>query len=82
MLKFTGLALRRGTTLLFESVSFTVHSGQKVGVTGANGTGKSSLFSLIQGDLSSDQGEFSKPAEWVIAIVEQETRLSQQAAVE
>ena len=82
MLKFTGLALRRGTTLLFESVSFTVHSGQKVGVTGANGTGKSSLFSLIQGDLSSDQGEFSKPADWVIAIVEQETRVSQQAAVE
>ena len=82
MLKFSGLALRRGTTLLFESVSFTVHSGQKVGVTGANGTGKSSLFSLIQGDLSSDQGEFSKPADWVIAIVEQETRVSQQAAVE
>ncbi|TDJ28285.1 MAG: ATP-binding cassette domain-containing protein [Gammaproteobacteria bacterium] len=82
MLKFSGLALRRGTTLLFESVSFTVHSGQKVGVTGANGTGKSSLFSLIQGNLSSDQGEFSKPADWVIAIVEQETRLNQQAAVE
>jgi ATP-binding cassette subfamily F protein 3 len=51
-------------------------------VTGANGIGKSSLFGLIQGELSSDQGDFSKPADWVIAIVEQETRLSQQAAIE
>lgn len=82
MLKFSNLALRRGTTLLFERVSFTVHAGQKVGVTGANGIGKSSLFGLIQGELSSDQGDFSKPADWVIAIVEQETRLSQQAAIE
>ena len=82
MLKFSNLALRRGTTLLFERVSFTVHAGQKVGVTGANGIGKSSLFGLIQGELSSDQGDFSKPADWVIAIVEQEARLSQQAAIE
>ncbi|MCH7881215.1 MAG: ATP-binding cassette domain-containing protein [Proteobacteria bacterium] len=82
MLKFSNLALRRGTSLLFERVSFTVHAGQKVGVTGANGTGKTSLFGLIQGELSSDQGDFSKPAGWVIAIVEQETRLSQQAAIE
>ncbi len=82
MLKFFELALRRGTTLLFERVSFTVHAGQKVGVTGANGTGKTSLFGLIQGELSSDQGGFSKPADWVIAIVEQETRLSRQVAIE
>lgn len=82
MLKFTNLALRRGANLLFQQVSFTVHAGQKVGLTGANGIGKSSLFGLIQGELSSDLGDFSKPADWVIAVVEQETRLSNQAAID
>jgi len=81
MLKFTDLALRRGAQLLFESVSFTVHPGQKAGLTGANGTGKSSLFSLIRGELSADQGDFSKPAHWQIAEVAQETELSAQSAV-
>ncbi len=82
MLKFADLALRRGASLLFEGVTFTVHTGQKVGLTGANGSGKSSLFSLIRGDLSADQGDFSKPAGWRIAEVVQETQLSQQVAVE
>ncbi|MCP4493562.1 MAG: ATP-binding cassette domain-containing protein [Gammaproteobacteria bacterium] len=82
MLKFTDLALRRGASLLFEAVTFTVYTGQKVGLTGANGSGKSSLFSLIRGDLASDHGDFSKPAGWHIAEVMQETELSQQAAVE
>lgn len=82
MLKFTDLAIRRGPNLLFENVSFTVHPGQKFGLTGANGTGKSSLFALILKTLSSDQGDFSIPADWEIAQVAQETQLSDQAAVE
>ena len=82
MLKFTDLALRRGAQLLFEAVSFTIHTGQKVGLTGANGSGKSSLFSLIRGDLSADSGDFSKPAHWQIAEVAQETLLTQQKAVD
>ncbi|MDH5354589.1 MAG: ATP-binding cassette domain-containing protein [Gammaproteobacteria bacterium] len=82
MLKFTDLALRRGATLLFEEVTFTVHPGQKVGLTGANGSGKSSLFSLIRGSLSADQGDFSRPAQWEIAEVAQETQLTRQSAVD
>jgi ATP-binding cassette subfamily F protein 3 len=81
MLKFSNLALRRGPTLLFEGVSFAVHSGQKIGLTGANGTGKSSLFCLILNELSADQGEFSMPDDWVIAHVAQQTHLTQQAAI-
>ena len=69
MLKFTDLALRRGASLLFEGVSFSIYAGQKVGLTGANGSGKSSLFSLIRGELSADSGNFSKPAHWQIAEV-------------
>jgi len=82
MLKFTDLAIRRGPNLLFENVSFTVHPGQKFGLTGANGTGKSSLFALVLKNLSSDQGDFSIPSDWEIAQVAQETHLTDQAAVE
>ena len=82
MLKFTDLAIRRGPNLLFENVSFTVHPGQKLGLTGANGTGKSSLFALVLKNLSSDQGDFSIPSDWEIAQVAQETHLTDQAAVE
>ncbi len=82
MLKFTDLALRRGASLLFQDVGFTIHAGQKVGLTGANGSGKSSLFSLIRGDLSADSGDFSKPSHWQIAEVAQETQLTRQKAID
>ena len=82
MLKFTDLAIRRGPNLLFENVSFTVHPGQKFGLTGANGTGKSSLFALILKNLSSDQGDLSLPSDWEIAQVAQETHLTEQAAIQ
>ena len=81
MLKFTNLALRRGPTLLFEGVSFSIHPGQKIGLTGGNGAGKSSLFSLILKEMSTDQGEFTMPDDWVTAHVAQETALSAQAAI-
>ena len=81
MLKFTNLALRRGATLLFEGVTFSVHPGQKIGLTGGNGAGKSSLFSLILKEVSSDQGDFSMPDDWVTAHVAQETQLTRQAAI-
>jgi ATP-binding cassette subfamily F protein 3 len=73
MLTFTDLSLRRGARLLFEHVTFTVHSGQKVGLTGANGCGKSSLFALLRGELHADGGDVSLPPGLVIAHVAQET---------
>ncbi len=82
MLSFSDLALRRSTTLLFENASFKIYSGQKLGITGANGCGKSSLFALIRGELSPDEGNFSLPSDWAVASVEQETRLSEQLALE
>lgn len=73
MLKFTQLTLRRGKRILFEDVNLIIHPGWKNGITGANGTGKTSLFSLILGELHHDTGEFSLPSDWVIAHVAQET---------
>jgi ATP-binding cassette subfamily F protein 3 len=73
MLKLTDLTLRRGGRVLFQGVNLTLYAGQKIGVTGANGTGKSSLFSLIRGELHADTGDFSLPPGTVIAHVAQET---------
>ena len=82
MLAFKDLALRRASTLLFEEASFQVYRGQKLGITGANGSGKSSLFALIRGELGADRGDFRLPADWAVASVEQETRLCDRVALD
>jgi ATP-binding cassette, subfamily F, member 3 len=82
MLKLTTLSLRRGQRLLFSDASLTIHHGEKVGVTGANGCGKSSLFALIRGELHADTGELRLPANRVIAHVAQEMPATQQSALD
>ena len=72
MLTITNLSLRRGPRLLFEHASFTIYAGNKVGITGANGCGKSSLFSLIRGELHADSGDLKFPRNSIIAHVAQE----------
>ncbi len=82
MLKFDSLALRRGTKILFENASFTLHRGWKVGITGGNGCGKSSLFGLIRGELHADCGNYSSPPKMIIASVAQETPALPQPAID
>jgi len=82
MLNFKAVALRRGQRLLFKEASFTIHSGEKVGITGANGAGKSSLFGLILGGIQVDAGEISMPPNLDIAHVAQETPASDQMALD
>ena len=82
MLRFNELSLRRGTRLLFERASLQIHPGQKVGITGANGTGKSSLFALIRDELHADTGDCHHPGDWVIAHVAQEMPADNRAAIE
>ena len=82
MLQAINLGIRRGTKLLFENTSFQIHPGQKVGLTGANGTGKSSLYALILNQLHADTGDCLHPTHWVIAHVAQELIQSKQAAIE
>lgn len=73
MIQLTKLSLRRGHKLLFSDASVSIHPGHKVGLTGANGTGKSSLFALLMDRLQADLGECSVPKHWQIAHVKQET---------
>jgi ATP-binding cassette subfamily F protein 3 len=82
MLQLTDVALRRGPRLLFEHASAQIHPGQKVGVTGANGTGKTSLLRLILGELAPDAGECRLPPDWVIAHVDQATPSDTRPAIE
>jgi len=73
MIKFSQVSLRRGSKLLFEAANLIIHPGQRVGLTGANGTGKSSLFALLRDELHADMGDVSMPDVWVTAHVAQET---------
>ncbi len=82
MIVFKELALRRGPRLLFEGASFQIHPGQKVGLTGANGCGKSSLFALLRGELAPDGGELELPRQWVVAHVAQETPAVSRSAID
>ena len=79
MLSARDLTLRRGPQPLFEQVNFTVFRGNKVGITGANGAGKSSLFAAIRGELAPDRGDIDLPAALKIAHVEQEIAASSSA---
>ena len=82
MLQFNDVSLRRGHRLLFEHAGFRVYPGQKVGITGANGCGKSSLFALITGQLQADSGDCLYPRDWVVAHVAQEMPAQDRMAIE
>jgi ATP-binding cassette subfamily F protein 3 len=82
MIKFSHLALRRGVRVLFEKVCCTIHQGNKVGITGANGCGKSSLFALILNQLQSDAGGIELPTDIALAHVAQESAAEEKPAIE
>ena len=82
MIRFRNLALARGAKRLFEGASLQIHPGWRVGLTGANGSGKSSLFALLRGELHAEQGDCEVPERWRIASVDQETPPLGDAAIE
>ena len=82
MLRISNLTLSRGVRRLLEGTSLTVHAGHKVGLVGANGGGKSSLFAAIRHELLPDAGSIDLPASWTIAHVAQETPPVDRSAIE
>ncbi len=82
MLALTNIALRRGPKVLFEHASFQVHAGQRVGVIGPNGCGKSSLFAMFLGELEPDDGELALDPRYEIAHVAQESPSGSGSAVD
>ncbi|HUR87713.1 MAG TPA: ATP-binding cassette domain-containing protein [Ramlibacter sp.] len=71
MITLKNLILRRAAKVLLDRVSLVINPGEKVGLVGRNGAGKSSLFRLVDGSLHEDSGDFSMPPQWRIAQVEQ-----------
>jgi ATP-binding cassette subfamily F protein 3 len=76
------LTLARGARHLIEEANLQVHDGWRVGLVGANGTGKSSLFALLRGELHAEAGDCEVPGHWRIASVSQETPALDQPAID
>jgi ATP-binding cassette subfamily F protein 3 len=73
MIQFRQLSLARGARRLIAGADLQIHAGWRVGLTGANGSGKSSLFALLRGELQPELGDCTLPPSWRIASVAQET---------
>ncbi len=82
MITANNLGLDRGTKNLISGSSFTIHPNHKVGLVGANGCGKSSLFAALLGELQPDTGDLSMPSSWSIATVKQDTPALEQSALD
>ena len=82
MLALTNIALRRGRKVLIEQASLQIHAGQRMGVIGANGCGKSSMFAMLLGELEADDGELALDPKDVIAHVAQESPHGSGSAVD
>ena len=82
MIRIDQLTLQRGPLRLLEDASLTVHPGHKLGLIGANGAGKSSLFALLRGQLQADAGHCDLPADWRIAHMKQEVDTLERSAID
>ncbi|GAB6404576.1 ATP-binding cassette domain-containing protein [Pseudomonas sp. MHK4] len=82
MIRLQNLTLQRGPQRLLEDAELTLHAGQKAGLIGANGAGKSSLFALLRGELHPDSGDCLLPADWRIAHMRQEVDTLERLAVD
>lgn len=82
MIRFQNVSLARGTKPLFEGVDVTLNPGDKIGLIGSNGAGKSSLFAMLRNELHPDQGNIDFPAKWALAHVAQETPPLERSAID
>jgi ATP-binding cassette subfamily F protein 3 len=82
VIRFSKVSLRRGAKLLLEAAELSINPGERIGLIGANGSGKSSLFSLLRGELHTDKGEVDFPGHWRLAHVAQETPALERPALE
>ncbi len=82
MISLKNVTLRRGTKKLLEQASVAINPGEKVGLVGRNGAGKSTVFALLGGQLHEDSGNYSMPAQWRLAQVAQEMPETTQGATD
>ena len=82
MIQLKNLTLRRGVKVVLKDASVTLNPGEKVGLVGRNGAGKSSLFSLIANRLQADAGDLEMPPTWRLGEVAQNMPETDQGATD
>ncbi len=82
MIRLSQVSLRRGTKVLLEGADLVLNPGDRAGLIGANGSGKTSLFALLRDELHADKGDVEFPGHWRVAHVAQETPALEREAVE
>ena len=82
MIRFSQLTLRRGAKVLLDAADASLNPGERIGLIGANGAGKSSLFAMLRGELHADKGDAEFPSTWRVAHVAQETPALDRPAVD
>ena len=82
MINLKNITLRRGVKVLLDGASVTLNPGEKVGLVGRNGAGKSSLFALLNGSIHEDGGEFFIPTQWRMGQVAQDMPETSQGATD
>ena len=82
MITLKNVTLRRGAKVLLEGATVTLNPGEKVGLVGRNGAGKSSLFALFNGNLHEDAGEYYIPSQWRMGQVAQDMPETDQSATD
>ncbi len=82
MIRFSNISLIRGAKVLLEGADAVLNPGDRIGLIGANGSGKSSLFAVLRGELHTDKGDADFPPQWRVAHVAQETSALNRPAVE
>jgi ATP-binding cassette subfamily F protein 3 len=82
MIRLSQVTLQRGTKVLLDGADVTLNPGDKIGLIGPNGSGKTSLFALLRGELHADKGEVDYPSRWRVAYVAQETPALDRPALE
>jgi ATP-binding cassette subfamily F protein 3 len=82
MIRLSQVTLRRGTKTLLEGADVALNPGDRIGLIGANGSGKTSLFALLRDEIHADKGEVDFPKQWRVAYVAQETPALDRPAVE
>lgn len=82
MLQVSGLTKGYGPRTLFENVSFSLVQGERLGLVGRNGCGKSTLFKLILGDESPDEGTITMPKGYRIGHLAQHLNFTKSTIVE
>ena len=82
LITLKNVTLRRSAKVLLDGASVSLNPGEKVGLVGRNGAGKSSLFALLNGTLHEDSGEYYIPTQWRMGQVSQDMPETDQGATD